>query len=203
MILGVLLMLETYCRPLYQKIAVNRVALWLSNQGLVKPYQVSLAALILGLCVPVALVGHQPLLASVLLLLSGYCDTLDGSLARCGEQSSPNGTVLDILCDRTVEFAVMLGLFLQAPESRGIWVIGMLGATLLCVTSFLVVGIFSENASQKSFHYSPGLIERAEAFLFFLMMLWMPSQFSGLALLYIVLVTGTAVYRAHQFMRQN
>jgi archaetidylinositol phosphate synthase len=178
-------MLEMYCRPLYQKFAVNRVAQWISKRGVVKPYHVSLAALTLGLLVP------------------GYCDCLDGTLARCYQQSSPNGTVLDILCDRAVEFAVMLGLFMQSPETRGIWVIGMLGATLLCVTSFLVVGIFSVNTSEKSFHYSPGLIERAEAFLFFLMMMWMPSQFSGLALLYIVLVTGTAFHRALEFNRQH
>lgn len=60
-----------------------------------------------------------------------------------------------------------------APQERGLWCMLTLGSMLLCITSFLVVGIFTENQSQKSFHYSPGLMKRAEAFSFFIaMMIW-------------------------------
>lgn len=71
------------------------------------------------------------------------------------------------MVDRVVEFVVVLALWFVAPQQRGLWCLLMLGSMLLCITSFLVVGIFSENQSQKSFHYSSGLMERAEAFSFF------------------------------------
>ena len=67
------------------------------------------------------------------------------------------------------------------------------------MTSFLVVGIFSENKSQKGFHYSPGLMERPEAFLFFAMMMLLPTLFSALALLFTFLVFLTAGLRVLEF----
>jgi hypothetical protein len=81
----------------------------------------------------------------------------------------------------------------------GIFSLLMLGSILICVTSFLVVGIFLENTSQKSFYYSPGLIERAEAFLFFVLMILFSKAFSILAVIFSILVFLTAALRLYQF----
>ena len=78
----------------------------------------------------------------------------------------------------------------------------MLGSMLLCITSFLVVGIFVANDSHKSFHYNPGIMERAEAFIFFIAMMLWPSAFVGLAMLFSLLVTLTAIIRLTQFYKQ-
>lgn len=79
----------------------------------------------------------------------------------------------------------------------------MLSSVLLCITSFLVVGIFSQNTTEKSFYYSPGLIERFEAFLFFSLMMFLPGIFSYLAYAFSGLVLMTALIRMAQFLRKE
>ncbi len=136
---------------------------------------------------------------TLLLLLSGYLDMLDGSLARFQGTSSPSGAVLDIISDRVVEFAVVLGLYLVQGSERGLLSLCMLGSIFLCVTSFLVVGIFSQNTSTKSFHYSSGLIERAEAFIFFIALIVFPTFFAPLAIAFTALVLYTTAHRLMQW----
>jgi len=150
-----------------------------------------------------ALFFNQVFLAIGLLLLSGYCDTLDGTLARFTHHSTAWGSVLDIMMDRLVEFSAVFSLWLVDPSHRALWCFLMLGSMLLCVTSFLVVGIFVANDSQKSFYYSPGIMERAEAFIFFTAMMWWPSAFLPLALLFSFLVVLTAIIRLAQFYQQT
>ena len=77
----------------------------------------------------------------------------------------------------------------------------MLMSILICITSFLVVGIFSPNTSEKGFFYSPGFIERGEAFLFFIVMAIFPSLFPFFSLLFFSLVFLTALIRLVQFRR--
>jgi len=49
-------------------------------------------------------------LAVVLLLLSGYCDMLDGALARLCQKTTPFGGFLDSLLDRYADSAVYFGI---------------------------------------------------------------------------------------------
>lgn len=124
---------------------------------------------------------------------------LDGSLARHQNKTSPIGAALDITADRLVEFAIILGLFLIDPHKRGLLCLLMLGSVLLCITTFLVVGIFSENQSEKGFHYSPGLMERTEAFAFFALMMLFPIYFTPLAAIFSALTFFTAGKRLYEF----
>jgi archaetidylinositol phosphate synthase len=48
--------------------------------------------------------------AVVLLLLSGYCDVLDGALARLCQKTTPFGGFLDSLLDRYADSAVYFGI---------------------------------------------------------------------------------------------
>lgn len=194
-------MIENKLRPLYQKFLVDPIVKQMVNRC--TPNQITLASCILGIGVIPALLLQQPILATILLLLSGYCDTLDGSLARLKEQSSNVGTVLDIMSDRLVEFAVIFALFSLDPVHHGLGAIMMLGSILLCVTSFLVVGIFTPNDSHKGFHYSPGLMERAEAFIFFIAMIWLPQYFNLLSSIFCILVLWTAYLRIQEFIQQS
>ena len=135
------------------------------------------------------------------LLLSGYLDLLDGSIARAYEKSSDEGAVLDIFSDRLVEFSVIFALYSIDPIQRGALCLLLLGSCFLCVTSFLVVGIFSENQSKKSFHYSPGIIERAEAFIFFILLFAFPKYFFFLGYLLTSLILLTTFIRLYQFSK--
>lgn len=195
-------MIDSYLRSPYQTLLVNPVVSLLSRSG-VTPHTLTALALAAGVLIcPAIALGHN-YLALLLLIITGYLDTLDGTLARLHDATSPTGAVFDIVSDRVVELSVISGLFLVEPTTRGIVSMAMLGSVLICVTSFLVVGIFTENNSAKSFHYSPGIMERTEAFAFFAAMILLPSMYTGLGALFSLLVGLTAVIRVMQFAKNN
>lgn len=194
-------MIEQRVRPIYQALLVNPLIPML--KGRVTPNQLTLISGLFGVLVLPALLLNQPYLAIGFLVLSGYCDTLDGSLARLTNHSSPWGTVLDIMTDRAVEVIVIFALWSQNLTLRGFGSLLMMASMLLCITSFLVVGIFQQNNGEKSFHYSPGLMERAEAFAFFIAMIIWPDYFTSLALSFSALVLWTALYRLYEFKRNS
>ncbi|NNM58561.1 MAG: CDP-alcohol phosphatidyltransferase family protein [Legionellales bacterium] len=194
-------MLESVIRTYYDRLLVAPIAKRLI--GIVSPSQITLASGILGFLVFLVLLINLPILAVILLLLSGYCDTLDGAVARLSHQISNQGAVYDIVCDRFVEFFVILGLFSLDPNHRAWAAMFMLGSVLICITSFLVVGVFSQNTSEKSFHYSPGLMERPEAFIFFMVMMIWPHSFNWLAPVFSLLVILTAGLRVFEFSKTD
>lgn len=196
-------MLETYFREKYQTRFVMPLANWLVRSFRLSPMTITLWACAIGMLAAPSLLSGHAVLASLLLLLSGYLDTLDGTFARISDRTSNAGAMLDIMGDRIVEFAVILGLYGVDPAGRGWLALGMLGSVLLCVSSFLLAGIFSENGDAKSFHHSPGLIERAEAFVFFIAMMLVPQWFSYLACVFILLTCFTAAMCIWQFMQQE
>lgn len=173
---------------------------WVQKQP---PWAFTLIGLVCGISIPFFLSFGYSYLTLTVLILSGLFDTLDGALARSKNISSPKGAVLDITCDRAVEFSIILALFLVDPIERGLLCLFMLGSILLCITSFLVVGIFSHNKTEKSFYYSPGIIERFEAFIFFSLMILCPSLFSFMSLLFTGLVLLTTVIRLKQFFTNS
>ncbi|MDF1655311.1 MAG: CDP-alcohol phosphatidyltransferase family protein [Coxiellaceae bacterium] len=193
-------MLETYWRPTLQHRLFNPIAAWLHKSKHITPNGLTYCAGFFGVVSAILIGIHWPWLAVLLLIISGLCDVLDGTLARLTQHTSHFGCVLDIVMDRIVEFSIIAGLYAVDPGHRGILTLAMLGSTLVCVTSFLVVSIFSQSDSKgKGFHYSPGLIERAEAFIFFIAMILLPSLFAWLACLYTALVLLTTIIRLIQF----
>lgn len=191
-------MIESFVRPYYQFLFVNPIA---KRSKEISPETITFFACMTGILAAFALILNLLLIATTLLLISGFMDTLDGTVARMKNKVSDIGTVLDIISDRAVEFAMIFGLFLVDPARRGFAILAMLGSCYLCITSFLVVGIFTPNNSQKGFHYSPGLIERAEAFIFFIMMIWLPDYFFVLAFFFTVLVLLTSYLHIKQFIK--
>ncbi|MBK2007398.1 CDP-alcohol phosphatidyltransferase, partial [Francisella orientalis] len=77
----------------------------------------------------------------------------------------------------------------------------MMMSIIVCISSFLLVGIFGQKESSKSFYYSPGLIERAETFIFFIVMILLPSTVFVLGLIYTLLVLWTTLYRCYEFYK--
>lgn len=193
------IMLEQIIRQYYQRWLVDPVAVRLQKR--LTASHITIAALVSGIMIIPALFYHHEYVAVTILLLSGYFDTLDGTIARLEGASSPLGAVYDIMADRLVEFSAIFGLWLVDFQQRGLDCFLMLGSVLLCVTSFLVVGIFTSNESQKSFHYSPGLIERAEAFILFSVMMLVPAIFSIIAIGFILLVNITTMVRLYEFKK--
>ena len=196
-------MFEKYLRRYLQRLFIDPVAKKLTKHSSLTPSHVTIAGCLVGILSALA-IGFEWLWSGLFLLfLSGLLDTLDGTLARFKNKGSSFGSALDIVCDRIVEASVIVSLYVIHPETNALFSLAMLSAILVCVTSFLVVGIFSENTSNKSFYYSPGLIERGEAFLFFTFMICFPSFFSPLAILFTLLVFLTAAIRLVQFYRRQ
>jgi archaetidylinositol phosphate synthase len=74
------------------------------------------------------------LIATVLLLFSGFCDALDGVVARVFGQSTVFGGFLDSLLDRYADAVVIAGLILGglcAPEFLGWGVAALVGSLLV------------------------------------------------------------------------
>ena len=186
-------MIEHYLRPAYQHALVNPVARQLKSHC--SANFITLLSLITGVAAAYAIAVQHVASGLSLLLLSGYLDTLDGTLARLQGKSSAIGTIYDIMADRTVEIAMVIALYWIAPEERALLALGMLGSILLCVTSFLVAGIFVAKEGEKSFNYTPGLMERPEAFIMFISMILLPAWFMPLAVAFIGLVLLTTIIR--------
>ncbi len=185
-------------RIFFQNIFVTPLAKVLPLE--VSPTNITFTACLFGLAIAPLLALGMASAAFSCLLFTGYLDILDGTLARLRSVTSAHGTVLDIVSDRIVETAIILGFFFVDPQQRAFACLLMLAAVLICVTSFLVVGIFTENSSEKSFHYSPGLVERGEAFLFFGAMILLPNFFIFLAYLFAALVLFTALKRVLDYL---
>lgn len=192
-------MLEQSVRPWFQRYFINKVANILSALN-IKPNSLTILSLITGF-ISAIFILYLPWLAVVFLLVSGYLDVLDGSVARIQKSSSSFGTMLDILSDRFVESFVIIAIFIFQPQIAWVGLIMMM-SIIVCISSFLLVGIFSQQESSKSFYYSPGLMERAETFIFFIIMILLPSTILWLGILFTVLVLWTTFYRVYEFYNQ-
>lgn len=190
-------MIEAYLRPIYQYYIVNPVANFFKK---LSPEWITYSACIIGTLVAPLLVLGLLKTATIFLLISGFLDTLDGTVARLYKKATEMGSILDIISDRAVELAVILGLFAMDPVHRGWQALAMLGSLYLCMTCFLVVAVLNQGPSQKGIYYSPGLVERAEAFLFFILMIWLPSYFNFLAMAFTTLVFFTSYLHIKQFI---
>lgn len=188
-------MLEQKHRKYYQKIFVTPI---LKCGCKISPTTITLMSGLVGLMTIPAIYFNYKLMAILLLLFSGYLDTLDGSIARHCLTTTKLGGALDIILDRVVESAVIFGFLILDP-SRAILCFLMLFANLICITSFLVIGIFVEQDSNKSFFYHDGLMERAEAFIFYILMILLPKLFAGLAIIYIFVVLLSAFLHVRFF----
>jgi archaetidylinositol phosphate synthase len=124
------------------------------------PNMISVIGLVLAIfsAVAYAMAQNQPLLlllAVVLLLASGFCDTLDGVLARTHQQASVFGGFFDSLLDRYADAAVYAGVIIGGLCDP-IWGLIALAGSLLVSYSRAraeAVGIKME---------SIGIAERAE-----------------------------------------
>lgn len=187
-------MIDSHFRTPWQKFFFEPCAKTCNRLGL-RPNHLTYAAMLFGiLCAYALSCGHQ-FLAIMCLLLSGLCDATDGTLARLQNHTSDSGCLLDITGDRLVEASVVVGLYCYAPATRGLLCLILLSSFYLCITTFLLSGIFEKNQSNKSFHYSAGLIERSETFAFFVIVIIWDQSFFISTMIFSGLVFFTAFKR--------
>jgi len=121
------------------------------------------------------------LLATILLLLSGFCDTLDGVLARLYQQTTAFGGFLDSLLDRYADAAVYAGIIIGGLCDV-LW-------GLIALSGSLLVSYSRARAEAASIKMeSIGLAERAERMLILAIatitaIFWLPALNIGIILL--------------------
>ncbi len=164
-------MIDKHLRPTCQKyfdLLGRRIA-----QVPITPNQMTLCAFITGIMSAVAIGYGYTIIALCFLWLSGLCDVLDGTIARLTGLSHPFGAYTDLISDRMVESALMIGFSVQYPEHMFSYVLFMV-ALLLHFSTFVVAGSVFKNDGPKGMHYDRSIVERAEAFVVFSFMMLYP-----------------------------
>lgn len=194
-------MIETYFRskidPLFNIIAIRLSFIPISANG------ITILALIFGLFSGFSIALNQKILALIFLWLSGICDVFDGIIARLRKKSNQFGAYLDLICDRTVESAIMLGFSLSYPIYHIAYLTFMI-SLLLHFSSFILAGALYKNTSNKSMHYDKSIIERADAFIVFSAMILFSSYipiFLYSLNLFIFCSATTRIYRVYKFSK--
>lgn len=142
--------------------------------------------------------------AFVMLWLSGLLDVLDGTVARITGRSSPIGAYMDLILDRMVEAAIVLGFYFAYPEHALMYLLFFV-AVLFNFTTFLVAGSLFNNNGKKSMHYDVGIAERTETFITFSLMMFFTPAVYEILLVFNVIVFMTGIirfYRVVQFSKE-
>lgn len=184
-------MLDTHARKWVQPSIEGTARLFLSK-GLTAN-QVTVTAFIIGSVTGLVYYLGFPVMAVLLLWLSGFLDAVDGTMARL-TKPSPFGTVMDVTFDRIVEISVILGVAFLHPDIM--WALLLLSVSIIIsMTIFLTVGAASEKQGMKSFYYQAGLAERTEGFILFSLMMIFPSIVLWTTLLFFAVELYTGIQR--------
>ncbi len=124
------------------------------------PNRISTLGIILALGAALAYAEWQNIafslpIAIILLLLSGFCDALDGIVARLYQQATPFGSFLDSLLDRYADAAVYVGVIIGGLCSL-LW--GLIALTGSLLVSYSRAKAEAVNVKMESV----GIAERAE-----------------------------------------
>jgi len=194
-------MLDSIIRPKVQKY-FDKIVKHFPFKFL-KPNAVSVTGCFLGVFSAILIYFQFKYLAAIFLLTSGLLDILDGTIARVFQKKSLSGCTIDIIFDRVIECSVIFALFFIDPSQRALVSVLLLIGVVMCLTSFFVVSMLSNNTSEKSFYYSPGICERGEAFIFFIIMIIFPTSFQVAGYIFSLLMILTAFIRTFEFLKQN
>lgn len=189
---GLIKMLDThgrkYISPLFKAAANFFLRLKMT------PNNITVIGFLIGLS-PFAFIYFDKYLIAVFFLwISGFLDAVDGEMARISDNSTPFGTLMDVTFDRLVEIGVVLAIALKHPQFR-LELLFLTSAIILSMTVFLTVGALSQNRGSKSFYYQAGVAERTEGFIFFTLMILMPTRVGLISNIFSVTIGITVIQR--------
>ncbi len=190
-------MLDTRARGYIQK-CVDGFAKY-SLLTKLHPNQITTLAFVVGVVSAVFIAFSKFPIAAVLLWVSGALDVLDGTVARLTGKTSKLGGYLDLVFDRMVEAAVILGFFFYAPQNALIYLLFFV-SVLFNFSTFMLAGSLFQNEGKKSMHYDVGIVERTETFIVFTLMLIFPKYLDMFLLIFIALVFLTGIIRMYKIV---
>ena len=174
------------------KISANQLTILGLVFGLVSSFLIYISGIFFALTVTLMVCS------AILMTVSFFIDTLDGSIARL-EGSTIFGGILDIFCDRLVEISIIIAIVTTDPTNL-VWAgLFSLAAIVLCISMFLIVGgIIKEDnikSNSKVITYQSGLMERSETFFFLLALIVLIPWRLIILWIFTTLVSITALLR--------
>ncbi len=157
--------------------------------------------------------SQQPLwllVAVVLLMLSGFCDTLDGILARTYKQASAFGAFSDSVLDRYADAAAYAGIILSGASILYDGTVTLIIGLVALASSFMVSYSRARAEALGVKMESVGIAERAERILILAAsslvgIFWLPALIIGV-LIIAILATFTVLQRAlhtHKMLKRK
>ena len=198
--------IENFVRKRFQdNLSANQLSIIGLILGLVSAFIIFLSGVFVDIILLLIIIS------SIIMSFSFLFDLFDGAMARI-EEPTVFGGILDIFCDRTIEVFIIIALISTDPVNL-VWPgIFLLGAIIICITMFLIVGgaVKTEDLddSKKVIYYRKGLMERTETFLFLLIisiLYFEPWRFI-LLWIFTILVFLTAILRlrdAHLLLKSS
>jgi archaetidylinositol phosphate synthase len=129
----------------------------------------TICALVAGIVSGIALGRGDVMIGLVALALSAMLDGVDGTIARECASPSALGGVLDLTADRVVETFVIVGIAWRDPALYFPALV-LVASWYVNITVFLAVGAALERHGPKLIDYPPGILERTEAIIFFVVL---------------------------------
>ena len=191
-------MLDTYGRK-YVDPMINKIADGFIDKE-ISANKVTVLAFIVGVSSGAWILMGEPIIATLLLWISGLFDAVDGAIARKTDTSSQWGALMDITFDRIVELSVILSLSVIYPQARLVMIM-LTGSIIISMTVFLTVGALSKNTKNKAFYYQAGLAERTEGFIMSSFMILFSKYIIAITIIYFSLILFTVVQRLKEAHR--
>ncbi len=166
------------------------------------PGQITMTAFITGILSAIFISQQWIILALVFLWLSGVLDLLDGTVARLSGSITNIGALFDLILDRMVEAAVIIGFYMMAPGDALAYLLFLTGV-IFNFSTFLAAGTLFTNTGFKSMHYDAGILERTETFLLFTVMILWPAGRYGLLMAFNIVMFITGFVRLIRLIKQT
>ncbi len=171
-------------KPVVEKVAKPFVKIGL------KPGHITVIALLVGIFAGLLLAWNRPIIAGFVVLIGGFFDMIDGTVARLTESVTDFGGVMDSVFDRITDSALYIGVlaggfgsFYSFPD----WMLPVLAL----VGSYMVSYVRARAEAAGTGELDVGIAERAERLIILAV-----GSFFGLinyALLLIVVLTFVTV----------
>lgn len=127
----------------------------------VTPMTMTVFGLIVSLIGAIFVVRGSIRLAGLILVISGLCDALDGSIARRQNSASTFGAFIDSTSDRISEL-LYFGAFVIYFHGEGTWGSFMVLLTLIALSGSLLTSYVRARAEGLDLECSVGWLERPE-----------------------------------------
>jgi archaetidylinositol phosphate synthase len=164
------------------------------------PNQLTAAAFALGILAAVLVALKLNIWGLAALLLSGFIDIMDGTVARIKNIQSKKGAFLDIIFDKLVETLFILGLAIAYPGHYISYLV-FLVLVIFNFSTFLIAGSLMKNTGEKSMHYDPGIAERTETFICFGFILIFPDYLFYILNAFNLLILITGIIRLKNILK--